>query len=254
MVGRVSTNGLRRVDTRKMVPTATRATVGRKIATSWLVEKFGPIPETAEQPGGGGRHLIFNYGGGAVPKTLAPGIDLKGHGGYIFLAPSRHASGRRYDWDGIDGKNALLKPADAPAWLLAYIQSTKTQGRSIGAVSKLLPEVIPDGKKHDTIVSLAGSVKQRGLPKQGAFTACRALQFESPVSDDDIWERVKAYISSILANSRSASILKNGRSRNRSKANFRACKLFPKTFSRSRSVPWWRTWRSACKSHWITQR
>ena len=42
------------------------------------------IPRTAKQrTGGGGRHIIFRNPGGRVPKELAPGIDLKGNGGYI---------------------------------------------------------------------------------------------------------------------------------------------------------------------------
>jgi hypothetical protein len=45
-----------------------------------------------------------------------------------------------------------------------------------------------------------------------------------------------------------------GRSRNRSKANFHPWKPSPKTFSRIRSVPWWRTWRTVCKSRWTTRR
>jgi len=158
-----------------------------------LVIEHGRLPDTAEQmTGGGGRHIIFLDPGVPMPKALAPGIDLKADGGYIVLAPSLHPSGRRYEWDGISGVKALLKPADAPAWLLAHIQDIKTQGRSNRSISKVLPEVIPDGKKHDTTVSLAGSVKQRGLPKRAAFAACRALQFESVVSDKEIWERVES--------------------------------------------------------------
>jgi len=67
-----------------------------------LVRKYGPLPETAEQiTGGGGRHLVFRHSGSiGLPKTLAPGIDLKGDGGYIVVAPSIHPSGRKYDWDG----------------------------------------------------------------------------------------------------------------------------------------------------------
>jgi hypothetical protein len=48
--------------------------------------------------GGAGRHLYF-----AHPKVLlrnkgglAPGIDLRGDGGYVVAPPSLHASGVRY--------------------------------------------------------------------------------------------------------------------------------------------------------------
>ena len=66
-----------------------------------FIEQFGPIPETAEAiTGGGGRHILFRYAGGPVPKQLAEGIDLKaGEGAYIVVAPSIHPTGGRYSWD-----------------------------------------------------------------------------------------------------------------------------------------------------------
>ena len=64
-----------------------------------LILKHGRYPDTAEQiSGGGGRHIVFRDPGTALPKTLAPGIDLKGEGGYVVVAPSLHPSGRRYSW------------------------------------------------------------------------------------------------------------------------------------------------------------
>ena len=158
-----------------------------------LVSEHGRLPDTAEQmTGGGGRHIIFQDPGVPVPKALARGIDLKGHGGYIVVAPSMHPSGRRYEWDGIGGAKALLKPADTPQWLLNHIAQATTRHNPNGTTPRELPEIIPDGKKHDTIVSLIGTVRHRGLPQQTAFAACRALQFESPVSDHDIRERVES--------------------------------------------------------------
>lgn len=158
-----------------------------------LVLEYGRWPETAEQiTGGGGRHIVFGYDGGPVPKNLAEGIDLKGDGGCFVVAPSLHSSGKRYAWDGMDGPKALLKLAEAPQWLLNHIAQARDYSNSNGAVPRDLPEVIPDGEKHDTIVSFAGSVRHRGLPKQAAFAACRVLQFESPVSDEDIWERIES--------------------------------------------------------------
>lgn len=65
-----------------------------------FVEQFGPVPETAEiVTGGGGRHFFFRYSGGAVPKTLASGVDLKSDGGYVVAPPSIHSSGERYQVD-----------------------------------------------------------------------------------------------------------------------------------------------------------
>lgn len=55
----------------------------------------------AQHTGGGGLHVIFDRQGkpyGNQTGALPDGIDIRGVGGYIILAPSLHASGRRYTW------------------------------------------------------------------------------------------------------------------------------------------------------------
>ena len=156
-----------------------------------LIEIIGPIPETAEAiTGGDGRHTYFRYPGGPVPKQLAKGIDLKGDGGYVVVPPSLHANGRRYQWDGTRGAKAILHPAEEPAWLVEFIRRDKTDSEPRRAAQ--LPETILDGQKHDSIVSVAGTLRKRGAPEAAAFAACRALSFQSPVSDEDIRTRVRS--------------------------------------------------------------
>lgn len=48
--------------------------------------------------GGGGRHLLVAPLGQRNGAAVLPGIDLRGTGGYVVAPPSRHASGRLYDW------------------------------------------------------------------------------------------------------------------------------------------------------------
>lgn len=52
--------------------------------------------------GGGGQHLLFKAPAGVEIKNsagkLAPGIDVRGAGGYIVLPPSIHPSGKPYQW------------------------------------------------------------------------------------------------------------------------------------------------------------
>ena len=48
--------------------------------------------------GGGGRHILIRPTGQGNGAKIAPGIDYRGEGGYIVLAPSLHESGNRYSW------------------------------------------------------------------------------------------------------------------------------------------------------------
>ena len=136
-----------------------------------LFSKHGRFPDTAEQiTGGGGRHFVFRDPAIAVPKTLAPGIDLKGEGGYFVVAPSIHQSGNAYQWDGLDGAKALLKLADPPVWLLEYIAAARDGSRP---ESKAVPgsEKVPEGKRNDLLTSLGGTMRKRGMSREAIEAA-----------------------------------------------------------------------------------
>jgi putative DNA primase/helicase len=53
--------------------------------------------------GGGGCHLFYQLEEGDQfgnrNKELPPGIDIRGHGGYVVVAPSLHSSGNCYQWE-----------------------------------------------------------------------------------------------------------------------------------------------------------
>lgn len=58
-------------------------------------------PTLMQQTGSGGIHYLYLVPAGqSVPNVVGfrEGIDIKGDGGYIVVAPSRHQSGGRYAW------------------------------------------------------------------------------------------------------------------------------------------------------------
>jgi hypothetical protein len=99
-------------------------------ALASLEQEHGSLPATVEQvTGGGGRHLFFAWPGDELPVKnsagkLAPGLDVRGDGGYVILPPSLHYTGNRYAW--AEGR-ALgeMEPAQAPAWLLALARGER---------------------------------------------------------------------------------------------------------------------------------
>jgi KaiC/GvpD/RAD55 family RecA-like ATPase len=88
-----------------------------------LEDIHGALPPTvmADTPSGG-QHLIFRAPEGVEIHNdqsgkIAPGIDIRGVGGQIVVAPTKRADGRHYAW--VWGHEPWVHPiADAPDWLV----------------------------------------------------------------------------------------------------------------------------------------
>ncbi len=132
-----------------------------------LVGDYGQLPDTPEaQTGGGGRHILFRHPGGVIKNRvrLAPGLDVRADGGYIVASPSRHISGRRYEWDAVFHPDEMPL-AEAPAWLLALI--TRDKPRETPAI----PEIVVEGGRNDYLFRLACSMRRRGASEGAIFAA-----------------------------------------------------------------------------------
>jgi hypothetical protein len=86
------------------------------------------LPETWRTlTGGGGEHIVFSCPDGVAIKNysptpgsippLGPGIDIRSSGGYIVAPPSRHISGRRYEFS-VDHHPQDTPLAPLPGWLV----------------------------------------------------------------------------------------------------------------------------------------
>jgi putative DNA primase/helicase len=82
-----------------------------------LLNREGSLSDTAIQiTPRGGRHFLFRHPGGKVKNSaskLGAGLDIRGDGGYIIIAPSVNATGKAYEW-----QRGLQELAEAPDWLL----------------------------------------------------------------------------------------------------------------------------------------
>lgn len=149
----------------------------------YLAQQHGAFPDTIQQvTGGGGKQLLFASPSDFVVRNsnneLAPGIDIRGEHGYIVAPPSIHPeTGRRYFWDG-------LKPIEeqkilpAPAWLLDWLRR-KSSGQPVnGQPQKTATPIaakLSSGNRHNTLLSIAGSMRRRGLEAAEIFVVLQKV-------------------------------------------------------------------------------
>lgn len=70
--------------------------------------------------GGGGMHLLFRYPEGidlALPKAMAPGIEVIADNRQLVVVPSMHLSGRAYQWENNATPWEIDLP-ELPHWIL----------------------------------------------------------------------------------------------------------------------------------------
>src|SRR3989441_6168493 len=139
---------------------------GGDVGLEDLERQHARLPITVKcRTGGGGRHLYFAHPGGLVRNKvgLAPGVDLRGDGGYVVAPPSLHASGVRYAWvDGrAPGNTAIVS---LPDWVLRQaVEEPARRGHPIAYWRRLVCDGVAAGERNNTIASLAGHLFRHGL-------------------------------------------------------------------------------------------
>ncbi|MGI9306113.1 MAG: VapE domain-containing protein [Gammaproteobacteria bacterium] len=134
---------------------------GGDLSLAALERTHDDLPDTRVViTGSGGRHYWF-----VMPPTidlrntagqLGSGIDTRANGGYVVVPPSNYPGGRTYKFE-IDWTHGEETPlADLPAWLLD-LALVKARGPA-----PPIPDIIPEGEREATLVSMAGTMRKRG--------------------------------------------------------------------------------------------
>lgn len=154
-----------------------------------LAHQHGKLPDTVHAlTGGGGDHFLFDLPDFTVPNrtgsgALRPGLEVKGEGGYIVAPPSRHQSGRTYEWE-LSSTPSLAVVTAAPGWLLALLREAPPRRQSGG-----LEAPIPDGERNATLTSIAGLLRRGGLDAEAIEAAVRVVNLKRcrpPLEDDEV--------------------------------------------------------------------
>jgi putative DNA primase/helicase len=130
-----------------------------------LETKYGPLPATLTAITGRGRHLYFQHPGIPVKNSagrLGMGLDVRADGGFVVAPPSVHVSGKQYVWTDADAEISK-----APNWLLDLI--------TVEDVPTSSGELIPEGKRTDTLYNESCSLFRAGVPKSTVMATILAL-------------------------------------------------------------------------------
>jgi hypothetical protein len=141
-----------------------------------LEQEHGTLPDTwRARTGSGGEHVFFHADDDRVRNSAGqvwPGLDIRGAGGYVVLAPSPHRSGSRYQWLRAPWEGPL---ASAPGWLdILALQRPKRPLLADGRRSKRLTgehNVIVAGCRHEVLVRFCGMLRSMGFCEQ-AIVEC----------------------------------------------------------------------------------
>ncbi len=168
----------------------------------WIQEEKGAYPRlTGEQISGSGvgRHLIIPLEPGekASGVNQVHGVCIKGDGGQIVAAPSRHISGRTYQW--VQPPNGKVSPGITASEFRSLVvewhnmhkekpsqSSSSASGSSIGEGLLYFPETLPDGQRDDWLFEYGKRLRGLGLAREAAAAVVQAMfpRIAQPVGDE----------------------------------------------------------------------
>ena len=148
------------------------------------------LPPTLKARTGRGAHFYFSWPErfdlrNSVGK-LAVGLDVRAAGGYVIVPPSVHSSGAAYEF--VD-ENIPIAPA--PEWLLEKVAQNSAPAEPRQSVAETRTESIRRGKRHDTLVSLAGTMRRPGMTGEeieAALLAVNTARCEPPLDECEVKE------------------------------------------------------------------
>ncbi len=161
-----------------------------------LKDNFDPLPATlTTNTGSGGRHLYFKYPldlgriKGSVSQ-IGSGLDIRANGNYIIVPPSRHLSGNKYQWLGV---NTPIE--DAPNWLIyEIIIAEENEKMGASSSSSLTSPKLAKSEKikeggRDIYLFKQVSGLVNSFPKEEVLRRAHKIneeQFTEPLKDKEI--------------------------------------------------------------------
>ncbi|KAB1071514.1 bifunctional DNA primase/polymerase [Methylobacterium planeticum] len=166
-----------------------------------LEAEHGPLPHSCRAlTGGGGEHIFFRPPEGVEIRNsagdhggLAPGLDIRGTGGYVVAPPSLHASGRSYEWS-VDHHPDDAPMAEMPVWMVqALTRPSEGAARDPSEWRRLVSEGVADGGRNVAVSRLTGHLLRRYVDPGMAHELVQAWNLarcRPPLAADEVTKTV----------------------------------------------------------------
>lgn len=157
--------------------------------------EHGKLPNTVTAcTGRGGMHLYFSCDEEIRNSTnKALGIDIRGEGGYVMVAPSMHPNGKPYMWSRSPFEGEVAKADERVLSFIEFVRPRKKAAGSGAGGGKserfILPQHIGAGERNDTLFRYGSSLQSRGASDtslKASLMTVNAERCEPPLPDADI--------------------------------------------------------------------
>jgi hypothetical protein len=148
------------------------------------LKTYPKITDTLEvTTGSGGSHYYFRHPQNQEVRNsagkLGPGLDVRGHHGYVVAPPSKHISGGTYKWV-IDPRAVEL--STCPEWII----TSNTKQKNLNTESS---QLITKGRRDNFLTSFAGTMRRRGASAKSIYAALveeNKTRCQPPLPDNDL--------------------------------------------------------------------
>jgi putative DNA primase/helicase len=155
-------------------------------------ENPGPIETVTVATGNGGEHLWFLYPEGIVIRSgagvMGKGIDIRANLGYVLIPPS--CTNQLYKFELNPSETEII---EMPAWIRSKLNGhVKPATIAPRPAAARLGKTINQGERHQSLVSIAGSLKNTGLGDAEIRATLETIRDERleagdhPITDDEI--------------------------------------------------------------------
>jgi putative DNA primase/helicase len=118
-------------------------------------------------------------------KVLAPGVELLADGCYAVAPPSRHSSGKRYQWQENRGPGNQTIASLPDSWLQFISGNSQARNEPVPRDGAAIPE----GSRNTELTRVAGKMRRAGLSEADMLAALRGVnkaRCRPPLGDEEV--------------------------------------------------------------------